>query len=75
MREQSFRLCWALGRWDGIGIRFDESRHGLGIDVVRMGGFKQMAADGNRHVCRKSAGEGNTFTITGRMWKRFASSF
>lgn len=37
MREQSFRLCWALGRWDGIGIRFDGSRHGLGIDILRMG--------------------------------------
>ena len=23
--------------WDGIGIRFDGSRHGLGIDILRMG--------------------------------------
>ena len=32
-----FSLGWARGRWDGIGIRFDGSRHGLGIDILRMG--------------------------------------
>ena len=69
MREQSFR--WVGHVVDGMELVFALTGPGMGLGLISF--VWGMAADGNRHVCRKSAGQGNTFT--GRMWKRFASSF